>query len=326
MEPRIALPPTVSPVALRRCDSGMSVSAMAGSALGTTWRVRLVAHPATAIDRLRATIDTRLADIVAEMSQWKPDSLLSRFNRAPAGTWMTLPPDFATVLATALAIAERSDGAFDPTHGRAAALLGHGAMTVAGAPTAAALDEARVAAGWRRLVWEPGRRRLRQPGGLWLDFSGIAKGFAVDAVADLLREQGFDDVLVDIGGELVGRGLRPDGRPWWVDAELPPGIVLPPLRIGLHDQAVATSGDYVRRGHTIDPGTGRSLASDVASVSVIHASAMLADAWATALTVQGPVAALATATRDRLAVRIVRRERGRASETLSPALHGMTEG
>lgn len=284
-----------------------------------------MARAAGPSDGIRAAIDRRLAGIVAEMSQWETDSVLSRFNRAPAGTWFSLPPDFATVIAAALDIARRSGGAFDPTYGRAAALLGFGARPTGAAPSAAALDAARSAAGWERLVFEPGSRRLRQPGGVWLDLSGIAKGFAVDAVADLLGDRGIADALVEIGGEVAGRGLKPDGLPWWVDLETVPDAATPPIRLGLHDLAVATSGDYVRGAHTIDPRTGRPLAPVVASVSVVHARAMLADAWATALTVLGPADGPAMAAREGLAARVIGRSDSGGTETLSPAFAAMLE-
>lgn len=325
MEPRIALPAAVSAAALRRRDPARPMAMLTGEALGTSWQVRFVAPPAVTLGRLRAAIEARLAGIVAEMSQWEPASLLARFNRAPAGTCFTLPPDFLAVLAAARAIAERSGGAFDPTHGRAAALLGHGAEPVAGPPAPAELAQARSDAGWRRLDFDPAARRLCQPGGLWLDFSGIAKGHAVDVVADLLHADGIEDALVGIGGELAGRGLKPDGQPWWVDLEAPPGATLPPIRIALHDIAVATSGDHVRGAHTIDPRTGRPLALRVASVSVIHRHAMFADGWATALTVLGPEEGAAVAAREGLAARIVTRNGAALVETLSPALRKMID-
>jgi thiamine biosynthesis lipoprotein len=187
------------------------------------------------------------------------------------------------------------------------------------------LDAARADAGWRRLAFDRDAGRLRQPGGLWLDLSGIAKGYAVDAIADLLRAHAIEDALVEIGGELAGCGLRPDGQPWWVDVEDPPGGTLPPLRIALHDLAVATSGDYVRGAHTLDPQTGRPLAPGIASVSIVHDSAMHADGWATALIVAGEKAS-ALATQEELAARIVARDGDGLRETLTPRLSAMIEG
>ena len=325
-EPRIALPQRLPDAALLRRDPAFPVIELAGEGLGTTWRVLYVARVGVAPDRISAAIASRLGEIVAQMSQWEPASLLSRFNRAPAGTSFALHADFAAVLSAGLDIAGRTNGAFDPTHGCAAALLGFGAEPPAGPPSAATLDDALASAGWQQLAFDSRARSLRQPGGLWLDFSGIAKGYAVDAVADLLARHGIVDALVEIGGELVGRGLKPDCQPWWVDLETPPGAELPPLRVALYDGAVATSGDHVRGAHTLDPRTGRALPPRIASVSVIHDSAMLADAWATALTVLGPVAALATATREGLAARIVAREDGVLVETLSPQLRRLIDG
>ena len=286
--------------------------------MGTSWSVRYAAPTGDNPTALEAAILGRLDHIIVEMSHWRPDSLISAYNRSAPGSWITLPADFATVIDAALTVARLSGGAFDPTVGRIVALRGFGPD-----PSARSDDEARIAsareqAGWRRLQREDDK--LLQPGGLALDLSGIAKGFAVDAVADLLAEAGIVHALVEIGGELAGRGVKPDGDPWWVDLEDPPGIALPRLRIALHGLAVATSGDYRRGAHSIDPAIGASIANGVRSVSVLHPSAMLADAWATALTVLGVEQGLALAAREGLAARIVG-----DGEHLSPALVDMLE-
>jgi len=289
--------------------------------MGTGWHVRLVPPPGLDMAALERTIFAVFDRIIGEMSQWEPTSHLSRFNRTSAGSWADLPPDFATVMTCALRVAEESDGAFDPTLGRAAALLGYGAGILSGDD----LDAAQARAGWQRLTFDPAARRLRQPGGLWLDLAGIAKGYAVDAVAALLAAHGVRHMLVEIGGELVGRGIRPDGEPWWVALEAPLGADIAPFHLALHELAVATSGDYRRGAHTIDPTTGRALPPQVVSVSVIHESAMLADAWATALTVLGPERGLALATDKALAARIVTRDGDAFREQFSPALREMLE-
>lgn len=287
--------------------------------MGTVWRVTLAAPPRFDPAPLRRGIAARLDGLVAEMSHWRGDSLLSRFNRADAGSWTALPPDFAHVVDAALAVAARSDGAFDPAIGALVDLWGFGPVRVDRAPDAAAVAAARATAGWRRLEWDAAARRLRQPGGVALDLSGIAKGHAVDALAALLAAHGLGHALVEVGGELAGRGMRPDGDPWWVELEAPPGRALAPLRVALHGLAAATSGNYVRGPHTIDPRTGHP-ASGVAAASVLHPSAMLADAWASALVVLGPRGGAALATRERLAARIVDADGG---EWLSPALAAM---
>jgi thiamine biosynthesis lipoprotein len=139
----------------------------------------------------------------------------------------------------------------------------------------------------------------------------------------MLRAAGIRHSLVEIGGELRGHGLRPDGDPWWVDIESPPDTSVPPLRLALHEIAVATSGDYVRGSHTIDPRTGRPADNRVAAVSVIHRSAMLADAWASALTVAGAEAGMELAAKERLAARFVVRTDTGPVELFSPAFKSL---
>ncbi|MGC6329067.1 FAD:protein FMN transferase [Rhizorhabdus sp. FW153] len=284
--------------------------------MGTMWSVRYAAPVGLAPTEVGAAVKETLDRIIVEMSQWRDDSLISAFNRAPQGTELRLPADFRTVLDVALDVARRSDGAFDPTMGRLVDLAGFGPAEPADEPTS--VTDALRCAGWKRLPYAGGR--IVQPGGLALDFSGVAKGHAVDAVADRLAQEGVTHMLVEIGGELVGCGVRPDGQPWWVDLEAPPGLPVPPLRIALHGMAVATSGNYRRGNHMLDPATGSPIVNGVRSVSVLHDKAAYADAWATALTVLGPDAGLRLAEREALAARIVA-----DTELLSPALREMLE-
>lgn len=324
---RFAVPLAIDPSCFASWRQDAPIAEMAGETMGTTWRVRLAAPPGFDRAAMAAAIEARLEAILAQMSHWRAESRLGRFNRAAPASWHTLPADFATVLATALVIAERSAGAFDPAIGALVDLWGHGPVRITRPPEPGEIARARTLSGAARLSYDGAARRLCQPGGLRLDLSGIAKGFAVDALAALLRERGCHHALVEIGGELVGLGLKPDGDPWWVDLETPAqgsaqGIA--PLRIALHQLAVATSGDYVRGRHTIDPRSGLPVEHAMA-VSVVHASAMHADAWATALSVLSPPAMAALARDETLAVRALVRDRESVGEWISPALAAMIE-
>ncbi|WP_321163086.1 FAD:protein FMN transferase [Sphingomonas sp. Leaf25] len=302
-------------------DPSAPVATLAGRTMGTGWSVRC-AMPAEADPAaIRRAIDVRLDDLVGQMSHWDGTSTLCRFNTSPAGTIVRLPDDFAAVIDLSLRIAHASGGAFDPAIGHLVDLWGFGPPGPQPSPGEAAIAAARAGSGWRRLRWDAAGRRLRQPGGLALDLSGVAKGHAVDAVADCLAGHGIFHCLVEIGGELVGRGLRPDGDPWWVDLEDPPGIALPPIRIALHQCAVATSGDYRRGRHSIDPRSGHPAANGVAAVSVIAATAALADALATAITIAWPDDRLIAAMR--IAARIVVRDGYDLREILTPAFAAM---
>jgi thiamine biosynthesis lipoprotein len=306
------------------------IADIAGETMGTSWSIRLAAPAAYDPAPLRRAVQARLDGLVLQMSHWRADSTLSGYNRAPAGSRTALPPDFANVMRAGLDIAARSDGAFDPTIGALVDLWGFGPQPPIyrphkpgpAAPLSSdeAIAEARSHSGWHRTRLDPGTHLLDQPGGLRLDLSGIAKGYAVDAIAALLADHGIRNCLIEIGGELVGRGLRPDGEPWWVELENPAPDALPLFRVALHQLAVATSGDYVRGAHNIDGRTGRPAAHGVVSVSVIHPSAMHADAWASVLTVLGADEGLVLATRENLAARIIVRDGERFAETLTPAL------
>ncbi|MBB4633184.1 thiamine biosynthesis lipoprotein ApbE [Sphingosinicella soli] len=136
-----------------------------------------------------------------------------------------------------------------------------------------------------------------------------------------------------MGGELVGAGVKPDGQPWWVDIEMPPGAAFPPLRLALHGLAVATTGDYRRWFkadgkrfiHTIDPRTGCPLANGVASVTVLHPECMTADAYATAITVLGADEGLRFANSLGLAAHVVSLDGDAWTEAMSLAFTAMLD-
>ncbi len=300
--------------------------------MGTRWSALAVVDSTDRQAELTRGVQAALDAVVAEMSQWEPDSDISRFNRAPAGTWHAVPAGFSTVMSEALAIAELTDGAFDPTVGKASELWGFGSKAIADLPDGDALKDALAHSGWRKLVFDEQTSRLRQPGGLALDFSGIAKGFGADCAAEALRQMGAHAFLVDVGGELVGQGLKPGMQPWWVELENPPGATLAPFRVALHGLAIATSGDYRRfhdlpgkkLSHNLDPHTATPLENGIASVSVLASTAMRADALATALTVMGS-GARTFADRFGIAARIIRRDGNDFAEELTKTLSAMLD-
>ena len=284
---RIVLPPRIDPNAVANGDPAAIVT-LGGETMGTMWRVLYATCDVPGAQGVGASVQARLDDLVAQMSHWAPDSVLSRFNRSAPDSWCRLPPDFAAVIDTGLRVAALSGGAFDPAIGHLVDLWGHGPKGPQPEPDAAAIEQARSNSGWRHLRWNAEGAMLWQPGGVALDLSGVAKGYAADAVADMLAGLGFRHCLVEVGGELVGRGMRPDGDPWWVDLETPPGVDLPPMRVALHQMAVAGSGTYRKGEHGLDPRTGRPPTNGVIAVHVIAETAMLADALATAVAVLFP--------------------------------------
>lgn len=320
----------------------LGMIALGGATMGTTWSVRAVCAPGTDAHVLHAVAQSALDRVVAQMSHWREDSDLGRYNRAAAGSAWTLPVEFADVMRCALDIAAASDGAFDPTLGALVDAWGFGPSASAHAvPADAMLAPLRANAGWRRLSFDASTSTLIQPGGVALDLSAIAKGYGADLVARALRARSVPAALVEVGGELVGYGRKPDGDRWRVlieacaeDAAPVAAAEAPPLRaVVLDGLAVATSGDRwhafehdgMRHAHTLDPRSGRALADAPVATTVIADSAMRADAWATALTVMGADAGLAFARTRDFAVRFLVRDGDRLRERLSPRFEALSE-
>ena len=210
---RVAVPLELSPLGLQ-ARGGRPV-AFAGPTMGVAWNVKAFAPAGPDLKAVPGQIQGLLNGLVAQMSNWEPDSHISQFNRADAGGWLDLAPGFRHVMDRALHWAELSGGAFDPTAGRLVDLWGFGPAGPTPPPTEAELEAARAECGWDRLARDGAR--VFQPGGLHLDLSGIAKGFGVDEVSRALSHLGLMDHLVEIGGELRGAGVKPDGQPWFAD-------------------------------------------------------------------------------------------------------------
>jgi thiamine biosynthesis lipoprotein len=341
---RVLLPHTIAD---DPAPAGGVVHDYAGRSMGTSWSVRLVAAAGTdaaTLAQLPLGLQQQLDHIVAEMSHWEAESDLGRYNRAPADSWQLLPPAFFDVLSFAMEVARASGGAYDPCAGSLVNLWGFGPWGRFDQPDFVPPSADEIAVARAQLAARPvqlqreGRRAL-QPGGVQLDLSAVAKGYSVDRLCYYLKSQGYAHYLVEVGGELRGAGVKPDGQPWWVMLEqvsdAAPGAVLPgELVLALHGLAVATSGDYrryfeldgQRYSHTIDPRSGMPIANELASVTVVHAQCMAADAWSTALTVLGSRDGLQLAERQGLAARfVVRHADGRFTELLSTHLRTMLD-
>nr|WP_238914151.1 FAD:protein FMN transferase [Achromobacter insolitus] len=306
-------------------------AALAGATMGTTWSARLALPRGRTEAEARHAIQAALDEVVAQMSTWEPDSDITRYNRAATG-WQTLPAGFFHVLSHALALAEDSGGAYDPTVGPLVNAWGFGPHQRAfEPPSPSAIEAARTRCGWRRVQLDAQHQAALQPGGAYLDLSSIAKGYGVDRAAMALDALGITQYLVEVGGELRARGKRPDGQPWRVAIEVPDASDDHALALPLRDHSIATSGDYRRHAgngderyaHTIDPRTGLPVRNNLASVTVLHPGCMQADALATALTVLGEEEGLAYARRHELAALFILRERDAWRVVATPAFQAL---
>lgn len=324
-EKRVAIPQAIPyPRAFPR---GAEIRRCAGVAMGTSWSARFVTRDISADDAARA-LEKALFEVVAEMSPWEKTSDISRYNEAAANDWVVLPPAMMSVLGAAVKISNESGGAYDPACGALVDLWGFGPAGRRQSPPSADMIESARPHDCLSICID--REHAFQPGGLRLDFSSIAKGYGVDTAGEALTALGLDCWLIEIGGELKGAGTKPDGSPWWVSLDPETGA---PFVVALSGRAVATSGDGVRYfdhdgrkySHTIDPRTGYPVEHDLSAVTVVHESAMVADAYATAILVLGPDEGVAFAEERDLAARLVVRERGGLRERITGAMQAMLD-
>ncbi len=273
---------------------------ISGRTMGTTYHVTVIGGYLVSVAKLKKAIDARLEAINASMSTYRPESEISRFNALKqAGTAFPVGEDFYRVAAFSRQLFEITAGAWDGTIDPLVDLWGFGRS---GRPAKIpATREIRVRldhVGFDLIDTSQEGALIKRDPKVTLDLASVAKGYGVDAVAALIREQGFTDFLVEVGGEVYAAGVRLDGRRWRIGINRPEAGA--PVNqvykvVTLQDRAFATSGDYriffeqdgVRFSHVIDPRTGRPVNNGVVSVSVTAATCARADGLATALMVMG---------------------------------------
>jgi thiamine biosynthesis lipoprotein len=301
------------------------VHALEGFTMGSGWSVKLVAPPGTDLAALQVSIERRFQDLDQQLSGYREGTGLSQVNAAKPGVWVEMGPDLAVVLRAGLDLHRRTGGAFDMTVRPLVLLWGFGAAAPRERPpTDEEIAAARARLGSDHFELSADNRHIRRSGDVALDVDAIAPGHAADVIAALLSARGYDDHLVEVGGELRASGQRPDGSGWRVGIERPQmarGDIAQVIEVS--GQSIATSGDYrdyfelagVRYSHTLDPVTGRPVDHGLASVTVLAPTTLAADGYATALMVMGPEKGMAFAEQNGFAVfMIVRGPDGRYSE------------
>jgi len=266
-----------------------------GQAFGTTYSITCVTDPADKRPLPHAQIDSLLAELSHTFSIFDTTSIIYRWNK---GENVELNEDFLAVLRLSKTISTNTDGAFDCTVQPLVQLWGFGKDGVRHTVGDDTLAAVREFVGFQ-LVDLQGNSILRKDPRVQLNFNAVAKGYAVDRVADWLVENGYTDCLVEIGGEVAARGSK-NGKPWKVGIQIPTqtadgaresfeSLPLPDHR------AVATSGNYrnyfeeggVRYTHILDPRTGQPERTNLLSVTVVAPDCATADAYATAFMVLG---------------------------------------
>lgn len=268
--------------------------------MGTTWSLRAEGAGETHRRLIQDHLDRR----EALFSHWRDDSTLSRFNAHTGMGWFGVPAELVQAIEGMHRIAGETDGVLDPTCAPLIDAWGFG-RRVPGTPPPPQPGEAELAAlrercGWQQLDWRmaPPALRKRRPD-LQLNLASIAEGFILDELRPRLQQAGLGNFLLELGGEVLAQGRAPDGELWHVGIQTPgqpAGETLQSLT--LENACAATSGSYReqrqlgggRISHLLDPRTGRPVQHRAVSVTVVDASAMRADALATALMILGPEA------------------------------------
>ena len=290
---------------LSGCFENESVEQIKGESMGTSYSINVLGDERIEQDR----IDRRLVEINDTFSTWQDDSELSQLNRAPVGEWIDISSELYLMLKQSVEIYHQTDGYFDPGIGRLIDLWGFGASGGrTEAPKREEIEKAFENSSIRYLLMEDGR--VKKTRNIHINLSAIAKGYAVDEIARLIKMSGIKNFLVEIGGEVIASGSN-RGDDWTVGVERPDNKA--PIPIVLKDASIATSGNYrnyfIWEGkkymHIFNPSTGLPANNDLSSVSVIHSQSAMSDAYATAMMAMGSMKAIELANKLKLTVLLI---------------------
>ena len=312
---------------LSACQQTPDYNYLTGETMGTSYHISYQLPDNADEAAIQASIDERLKQINDSMSTYQSDSTISTFNQLDKSTPITIDADFSRVLDVSKIVYEQSGGAFDPTVMPLVDTWGFGStMTVErlqSPPTAIEIAQAKALVDFKSII-KADNTVSKTKDGVELDFSAVAKGYGVDVIADVLREDyQIRNYMVEIGGEIATSGVNNQQQPWQIaiDAPIEGSTVSERQTISAIRQPkntasqmhLATSGNYrnsvifdgERYSHTIDPTTGKPIAGGAPSVTVAADSVALADAWATALTAMPYHKALDVAKAQNLAAMFV---------------------
>lgn len=303
---------------LSACGQQTDIAKLSGATMGTTWSVKIADATLDDTSLIEDKIKERLIVINNEFSTYQSDSTISLFNQHHSTTPFKVSQEFFDVAKTADNISKLTNGAFDPTLAPLIKLWGFGKDVKTELPNEKSIAAVKYLIGYQQLTLDPINKTLQKNHPkLSIDYSAIAKGYAVDQISDLLLQEDLKNHLVEIGGELKANGKKPANKPWTIAVAKPvPGKPMAMQKIILDNKGIATSGNYnnffffegKRYSHTLDPITARPVAHTLASTTVRHPSTMIADALATALMVMGTKKGIRFANEHKLEVFMINEE------------------
>ena len=278
-------------------EPNLSEEKISGEALGTTYHITYFA--AEDID-LKKALDSIFFVVNRSMSTYHPDSDISRINRGD--TAFEVDTLFRNVFVLSQKVYEETGGYFDPTVGDLVNMYGFGPEKQLNGVDSAKVDSLMDFVGLDKIKISAKGKVIKEAPEVYLDFNAIAKGYTVDLIGHYFIENGVENFLVELGGELLARGKNIDNNTAWkvgIDDpnQVPGSRSLITAIVNLRNQALATSGNYrkfridpvtgIKYVHTINPLTGHPEKSSLLSASVIAENCALADAYATAFMALG---------------------------------------
>ncbi len=312
---------------LTACNKEPQQVSFEGKTMGTTYHIKYIddgslknlAKP----EEIKQQIESLLKIVNNEMSTYQKNSQISEFNNSrQVDSPFSVSKDFALVVEEAIRLNKVTDGALDVTVGPLVNLWGFGPdKRLNKEPTAEQIAEKAKSVGIEKILvtLESGADKgllIKKEPELYLDLSSIAKGFGVDKLSEHLEKLGLQNYLVEIGGELRGKGNNLQGKPWRIAIEKPELVqgTTSQITVPLHNLGMATSGNYRnyfedeqgnRLSHIIDPKTLRPISHNLASITVFSPTTMTADGLSTGLYVLGAEKALDIAERENLAIFLI---------------------
>lgn len=279
-----------------------------GETMGTSYSIKLLDD-----DRVsEKEIENRLIEINAIFSNWQEDSEITKLNQAPVNTWIPVSEELFKLLQQSKQIYQETNGFFDPGIGNLINLWGFGPEGGRkSAPSKEKVLQAFAKSSIKYLQF--GEQEVKKLADININLSAIAKGYAVDELAKLIKAKGIENFLVEIGGEIYASGTNGEKK-WLIGVEMPNNIK--PKPVAIMDKAIATSGNYrnyfiwegEKYSHIFNPKTGTPTNNDIVSVSVVNSSSAIADAYATAMMAMSSDEAIKIAKRLNLSVFFIIKE------------------
>ncbi|MDC9818263.1 FAD:protein FMN transferase ApbE [Pectobacterium polonicum] len=289
-----------------------------GKTMGTFYSVKISGAINEDKTQLQREIDALLEQANNEISTYRDDSVLSRFNQHRGMDLHPISNGMADIIQTAFRVGNATNGAMDITIGPLVNLWGFGPQKQpTRIPSQQQIDVARENIGLNHLhllSTEQGEWIQKDLPDLYIDLSTLGEGYGADILAQLMMRKGITNYLVSVGGAISSRGVNAEGTPWRVAIQKPTDQEnAAQAAVNLQGYAISTSGSYrnyfeednKRYSHIIDPETGRPITHQLVSATVIAPTALEADGWDTGLMVLGTEKALKLAEQQGLAVYLI---------------------